>query len=89
MGYYKVIDGKKYDGELLEFAEKAVAGVGDGQISVKDAEGLFEKVIDGNAYTDIEKATVAYIRQNYKWTEKADKWFRTEIRKWAASKASK
>ena len=29
---------------------------------------------------------MAYIRDNYKWTEEADEWFRTEIRKWAASK---
>ncbi len=86
MAYYKTIDGKKYDGELLEFAEKAVAGVGDGRISVKDAEGLLKLVKDGDTYTDIEKATVAYIREKYKWTEEADAWFRTEIRKWAATK---
>ncbi len=86
MGYYKTINGKKYDGELLEFAEKAVEGVGDGRISKKDAEGLFARVIDGDSYTDIEKATIAYIRENFKWTEEADKWFRSEIRKWAAKK---
>ncbi|MBP5365769.1 MAG: hypothetical protein J6Y82_07575 [Bacteroidales bacterium] len=86
MAYYKVIDGKKYDAELIEAADKAVAGKGDGRISIADAKLLYEKVADGNSYTDIEKDTMAYIRQNYKWTEEADSWFRTEIRKWAATK---
>ncbi len=86
MSYYKEIDGKKYDKALLEAAEKAVEGVNDGRISVEDAKILLENVKDGNTYSDIEKATIAYIRKNFKWTEKADQWFRTEIRKWAAEK---
>ena len=86
MAYYKVIDGVKYDAELLEAAEKAVTGRGDGRISMKDAEDLLAKVKDGGTYTDVEKATMDYIRDNFKWTEDADQWFRSEIRKWAASK---
>ena len=86
MAYYKTIDGVKYDAGLLEAADKAVAGKNDGRISVEDAKQLLEEVKDGNTYTDIEKATMAYIRDNYKWTDKADEWFRDEIRKWAATK---
>ena len=86
MGYYREIDGKKYDKELLDAAEDCVKGAGDGRISLEDAKALLEKVKDGNSYTDIEKDTVSYIRQNLKWTEQADEWFRTEIRKWAADK---
>ena len=41
---------------------------------------------DGASYTDIEKDTMAYIRDNYKWTDATDDWFRTEIRKWVATK---
>ena len=37
---------------------------------------------DGNSYTDVEKDTVKYIRENYKWTDEADTWFRNEINKW-------
>ncbi len=81
MGYYKTIDGVKYDADLIEAAEKAVAGQGDGKISFEDAQILLEKVKDGDTYTDVEKATMAYIRENFKWTEKADEWFRAEIRK--------
>ncbi len=86
MSYYRVIDGEKYDDELLKAAEEAVAGRGDGRISLEDAKVLLEKVMDGNSYTEIEKATVAYIRENFKWTDEADEWFRTEIRRWAATK---
>lgn len=86
MGYYKTINGKKYDGELIELAEKLTTGGGDGRISNKDAETIFEAVKDGNGYTDIEKDTMAYLRKNFNWTDSADAWFRTEVRKWAAKK---
>ena len=86
MSYYKTIEGKKYDGELIELADKLTAGGGDGRISMADAEKVYEAVKDGNSYTDIEKDTVAYLRDNYKWTDAADEWFRTEVRKWAATK---
>ena len=86
MAYYKTIDGKKYDGELIELAEKLTSGGGDGRISKEDAAQLLDAVKDGNSYTDIEKDTMSYIRDNFKWTEAADDWFRIEIRKWAASK---
>lgn len=86
MSYYKTIDGKKYDGEIIELAEKLTSGAGDGRLSKADAEQLLEAVMDGNSYTDIEKDTMAYVRENFKWTEAADEWFRTEIRKWAATK---
>ena len=86
MGYYKTIDGKKYDGEVIELAEKLTAGQGDGRLSVDDAGQLLESVKDGGTYTDIEKDTMAYVRDNFKWTDAADEWFRNEIRKWAGTK---
>lgn len=86
MGYYKTIDGKKYDGEVIELAEKLTAGQGDGRISLADAAKLLDAVKDGDSYTDIEKDTMAYVRENFKWTDEADEWFRSEIRKWAATK---
>lgn len=86
MSYYKTIDGNKYDGELIELADSLTAGAGDGRISMADAEKIFEAVKDGASYTDIEKDTVKYLRDNYKWTDAADEWFRTEVRKWAATK---
>ncbi len=84
--YYVEMDGVKCDRGLIELADGAVAGEGDGRISMEDAKALLAKVKDASAYTDIEKDTMAYIRDNYKFTEAADEWFRTEIRKWAATK---
>ena len=40
MSYYKQIEGVKYDRELVEAADEAVAGRGDGRISRADAEKL-------------------------------------------------
>jgi hypothetical protein len=84
--YYKVINGVQYDREMLAIADKATEGKGDGRISVDDARQLIKAVTDGGRYTDIEKTTMSYIRDNYKFTDEADTWFRDEIRRWAASK---
>ena len=50
------------------------------------AQKLLGAVKDANKYTDIEKATMKYIRDNYKFTDASDQWFRTEIQKWAGTK---
>ncbi|MDA7803557.1 hypothetical protein N8987_03160 [Crocinitomix sp.] len=86
MSYYKTIDGVKYDGKLIELADRLTSGAGDGRLSKDDASTVLEAVKDGSTYTEIEKDTVKYLRDNYNWTDAADDWFRTEIRKWAATK---
>ena len=86
MGYYTTINGKKYDGELLDLATELTAGAGDGRLSLADSKLLYEKVNDANSYTDVEKDTIAYIRKNFKWTEVGDEWFRNQIRMWAGTK---
>ena len=83
--YYKVINGKRYDRQMLEIAETATAGQGDGRISLADAQRLIKAVVDGGSYTDVEKQTMAYIRDNYRFTDEADAWFRAEIRRFAAN----
>lgn len=85
--YYKTIDGVNYDREMLAIADAATEGKGDGRISVDDARKLITAVTDGGRYTDVEKTTMAYIRDNYKFTTEADEWFREEIRRWAAAKS--
>jgi len=80
--YYKVIDGKNYDRGMLEVADEAVAGKGDGRISLADAEKLLATVKDGNAYTDVEKATMRHIRDNYTFTAAADAELRKQINLW-------
>jgi len=84
ISYYKQIDGKRYKAETLKKADEAVAGVGDGRISKADAEKVFATISDGHTYTQVEKDTMHYIRENYKWTPEADELFRKKVRSWAA-----
>ncbi len=84
--YYRTIKGKTYDKSLLDAADKSVRGKGDGRISLSDAKKIFALVNDSGGYSDTEKRTMQYIRDNYDFTPESDKWFRGEIRKWAASK---
>jgi hypothetical protein len=86
MSYYKTVNGKKLDGHLIDMADGAISGVGDGRISLADAQKMLASVKDSGVYTDVEKKTMEHIRDNYQWTEAADSWFRSEIAKWAITK---
>ncbi len=78
------IDGKKYDRELIEIADQITSK--KEEIEVEGSKLLLEKITDYDDYTNVEKRTVNYIRKNYKFTDEANKWLRTEIRKWAATR---
>lgn len=84
--YYKTIDGKKYDREMIEIAEIAVSGKGDGRISLQDAEALFNTIVDGNTITEIEADTLDYIKENFRFTEAAEKWLSDELADWISRK---
>lgn len=84
ISYYKQIDGKRYKAAILLEADESVAGVGDGRISKADAEKIFATISDGHLYTQVEKDTMHYIRENYNWTPEADELFRKKVRSWAA-----
>ena len=79
MSYYKIIDGVKYDRSLLTAARFAASGPRDGRISLADAQQLLQKITDGNKVTQIELMTIAYIRQRFRWTAAADRWFMEEL----------
>ena len=79
MGYYKTINGVKYDGELFELAENLVKGQGDGRLSKDDASKIYDVVKDSGSYTEIEKVTMMYIRDNYEWTNAGDEFIRTAV----------
>ncbi|MEM7298131.1 MAG: hypothetical protein AAF391_07680 [Bacteroidota bacterium] len=82
--YYRYIDGKRYKAITLKKADKAIEGKGDGRISEEDAREIFSTISDGKRYTPTEKATIRRLRENYQWTEKADKVFRHLVGSWAA-----
>jgi len=87
----KTIKGTKYDRTILKAADIAVKG--DGRISVEDSKMICQAcrpTEDGrSSYSDIEKATMAYVRKNYKFTPAADKYVREFIAKMAAKQASR
>ena len=78
---FEIIDGKKYDKELLRVAAELTEK--KEEITLEGSKQLFTQISDYDDYTQIEKQTVAYIRKNYKFTPEANKWLRTEIRRWA------
>lgn len=81
--YYRTINGKHYDNELLEIVEKATKR-SKAPIGKNVAKTLFDAIKDGGDYTDVEKRTVKHIRDNFKFSPEADEYLRSEIRKWAA-----
>ena len=81
---FEIIDGKKYDKELLRVATELTEK--KEEITIEGSKQLFTQISDYDDYTQIEKQTVAYIRKNYKFTPEANKWLRTEIRRWAQVK---
>lgn len=75
MSYYKVIKGIKYDKQLWEVATEFTTGEGDGRIALREIQLLVKLAQDGRGVTDIEKATLHYIRQNFNLTDAAAEWF--------------
>ena len=76
---FKIIDGEKYDKELLKVATKLTEKAEE--ITIEGSKQLFNKISDYDDYTQVEKQTVAYIRKNYKFTHEANQWLRKEIKK--------
>ncbi len=84
--YYKIIEGKKYDREVIEIAEEAAAAEADKLISVEGARKIYDAIIDGNTITQIEQETLDYIKENVAFSEEAIEWLDDEIEKWRAEK---
>jgi Ca2+-binding EF-hand superfamily protein len=85
-GSYRRINGINYDRAMLDEADKAVAGVHDGRISIEDAKKILKEVLADGKYSEVEKRTMRYIRQHYVFTEKADAWLRRKVAQFVANK---
>jgi len=72
--YYVTVDGVKCDSRIIEKCIVAVAGEGDGRVSVEDAKSVFGAVGDGGRMTPCEKWTLRYCLMEYKWTAAAQNW---------------
>ena len=65
--------GIELDTKLLDAAYAMLDGQGDGRISKADARKLLAMLSDGDAATNAEKATFAYILEHFNWTAAARK----------------
>jgi len=72
---YQMIDGVKYEKELLDLATAHTTGQGEGKLSKDEVADLFKSANDGQGVTDTEKSTLEYIRNNYEFTDAAAKDF--------------
>lgn len=79
--YYETVDGMSCDREIIDACRTAVAGCGDGRVSVEDAKKVFVKVADGGRETAVERWTMRFCMQEFKWTEAAHDWIVEELKK--------
>ncbi len=68
---YVSIDGERYEKELLDLAKQHTTGRGEGKLSKDEVADLFKSAQDGQGVTDTEKKTLAYIRNNFEFTDAA------------------
>ena len=76
---YTQIDGVKYEKELLDLAEKHTTGRGEGKLSKDEVMELFASAKDGQGVTEIEMATLKYIRSKFEFTDASAKLFDEQI----------
>jgi hypothetical protein len=72
---YVIIDGEKYEKELLDLAKEHTTGKGEGKLSKDEVEDLFKSAADGRGVTETELKTLQYIRANFVFTEASAKLF--------------
>ena len=78
---YVTIDGTKYEKELMDLATAHTTGAGEAKLSKDEVADLFKSANDGPGVTDTEKATLAYIRQKFEFTDAAAADFDAEFAK--------
>jgi uncharacterized tellurite resistance protein B-like protein len=68
---FRLEDDVHYDKVLIDGAELAIEGRGDGRVSLDDAELIWRMVESDGKITQVERRTIAYILERYKCTEPA------------------
>lgn len=87
MGYYKVVEGKTFDADLFALAENAQHH-GEMRISMETAQKMYEAVIDGGVYSQVERDTVDYVLNHMRWNSDAKRWFLSELEAWELRKVT-
>ncbi len=68
---FRLQDSVHYDSVLIDAADLAVEGRGDGRISLDDAELIWKMIESDSKVTAVERRTLGYILEAYKCTEPA------------------
>jgi hypothetical protein len=76
--YYEIIADLKYDRAALDAARAAVAGAGDGRVSMNDAKFILSTLLDtggsssgGGSITTVEYRTAFMILRDFNFTSEA------------------
>jgi len=78
--YYEKVDGQDCDHSIIEACRKAVAGAGDGRVSMDDAKAVLAEALDGGKVTDVEKWTLRLCLSEFNWTQAAHDWIIDELK---------
>jgi len=68
---YVTINGQKYEKALLDLAKHHTTGHNEGKLSKDEVADLFRSAADGQGVTETEKATLAFIRRTFAFTDAA------------------
>lgn len=79
--YYEVVDGVKCDRSILNACREAVAGMGDGRVSLEDAKKVLAEAVDGGKITYYEHWSLCYCFTEFNWTKAAHDWIIEELKK--------
>jgi len=72
MSYFRYIKGRRYDRELIEFADQLIKK--HVRITLEEAQELWAEVSDAGKITSTERDTLRYLLATYGWDTKARQW---------------
>lgn len=73
MSYYEIIEGRRYDRQLLDLARSS------GILSLPRIKQIWNQALDGGRLTEIEKKTLRYIRENFPLAAEAIDWLDQQV----------
>tara|TARA_B110001452_G_scaffold261000_1_gene259197 strand:+ start:323 stop:1219 length:897 start_codon:yes stop_codon:yes gene_type:complete len=81
---YITIDGNKYDRSLVEEADTLLSSRSNSKLGASEARKLWKLAKDGPGVTDIERATLAYIAEEYTMTPEGAEFLKAQIEETAS-----
>ena len=79
MSGYRVIDGLRYDADLLAAAESFTRGRGESAISLPEMQQLHRRALDGRGITEVERRTLRRITEQHRLTAPARQWYQSQL----------